>query len=345
MAKICFYTSTNINRLKFEQYTSNDIKILRELGHEVVLASNIFQIPFDCQLIYSWWLTASVIPSIFSIFIRVPLIVVSGGNASNVFIPQKYKKFIGYYSLSFLKKIAVKISIMRASYILCVSNYLNRSVRIISPSAHKKLKTVYLCVDSDKFKSIKSNFKFNNITAIASFDNESIKVKRIYLIIESFYQAWLKEKNLRFTFIGRKGEKFDEINNYLSKLFPKNVYKIYTDLDNENIVKIFQRTSVYCQFSLVETFGLAAAEALSSGSSLLLSKVGALEEIFKGKATFIKDINKIEDISNNIIRLNKIGNQKDLSKLNYLNIFSFQRRKQKIKNIIDKTIKNYEKSK
>ena len=61
--KICFYS-----RLKEDWYFdlvdfySNDIKIFKELGHEVKKVNNWRKIPSDCDLYFIWWWSSGVVP-------------------------------------------------------------------------------------------------------------------------------------------------------------------------------------------------------------------------------------------------------------------------------------------
>ncbi len=339
MAKICFFSTTPKNRIKFEQYTSNDLKILSQLGHQVSYASNIFQIPLDCNLVYSWWLTGSVVPAIFCFLKNIPLLIVAGGNEGNAFLPKNLIRGLGYFSMPIYKKLAVLISIYKAEYILCVSNYISNSLKIIYPSCTYKLKTIYNCVDKEVFFPKYDNKSYNLITTITSFDEESIKVKRLYKVVEAFNLAWIKNKSLKLIIIGRNGPKYNDIEKMLSKRLPKSAYELLIDMDSHSIAAIFQKTSVFCQFSVAETFGLSVAEAFSCGASLLLSTGGALEEVFNNKATFVQNIDNIEEIADQIIKLNKFFKFNSIKKnLKDYDEFSFIKRKKNIKHIIEKII-------
>src|SRR3972149_10990003 len=63
--KICFYARVpDINLLNLVNFYSNDIKILRELGHEVLLSNNYKNIPFGCDIYFIWWWSSGIVPLI-----------------------------------------------------------------------------------------------------------------------------------------------------------------------------------------------------------------------------------------------------------------------------------------
>jgi hypothetical protein len=54
--RICFFAKVDSPEvLERVNFYAQDIRILRELGYEVVVATRLKDIPFGCDLYYIWW--------------------------------------------------------------------------------------------------------------------------------------------------------------------------------------------------------------------------------------------------------------------------------------------------
>jgi hypothetical protein len=122
--KICFFTTTNFELVKKESYTYNDFIFLKDSYQEVVFASSLKEIPGDCDLYFSWWLSGSFYPLLVSICARKPIIVIAGGNESQIVYDSFHGKYYGYKNSFFLKKIATHIVSRFATKVITVSHYL-----------------------------------------------------------------------------------------------------------------------------------------------------------------------------------------------------------------------------
>jgi glycosyltransferase involved in cell wall biosynthesis len=307
--KICFYTKTPIERLKYEQYTFNDVSILRKLGHNVILASSILDIPLDSDLIFSWWVSCSFWPSIISFISQIPLVIIAGGNEVNVFVAPVHRDLYGFYSYNLIKRICMRFAIHSCAYILPVSDFLRRSINLISPKSHAKNILVFNCVDPLQFhpqkllpampRSSGSDF---TIVTVSSLDEQSVAVKRLDLIIKAFIIAFSFDNSLKLVIIGRSGDATTDIKHALSASLPSSAYSILIDQTSSEVTRQLQAADLYCQISLVETFGLAAMEACFVGCPLLLSPSGAMPEIFHDVAYFLNDNFSVSDLCGTFIR-------------------------------------------
>ena len=60
--RICFFARVDEDALTKVGFYVDDIRILRELGHEVVIATAAHRIPWDCDLYVGWWFTSGIAP-------------------------------------------------------------------------------------------------------------------------------------------------------------------------------------------------------------------------------------------------------------------------------------------
>lgn len=301
MAKVCFFTRTPLRQLQYEQYTYNDVIILRKLGYHIVFATNIFEIPLDCDFIYSWWASGSFYPAIIALLFRKPLYLVAGGNETNLDVSNKHQYLYGYRSYPLFKRICIRFALSVATKILPVSYFLLRSLVELDPSLESKSIVVYNCVDSTAFytKSIPFLVRSHNekrIACISSLDSKSLIIKRIPQLIEAFTLARNVNKDLHLVIIGRVPIDDPSISDLLSNI-PAGSFSLFKNLPKEKVVETLLTCDVYCQVSIVETFGLAAMEAAFLGLPLILSDCGALPEIFGDYAAFTSSPFTVESLA------------------------------------------------
>lgn len=82
--------------------------------------------------------------------------------------------------------------------------------------------------------------------------------------------------------VGASGWKNHEIRYVVEQLDQKISERIhfYGYIDNETLVELYQKATVFCAPSLHEGFGLIILEALASGTPVVTSRRGAIPEIF-----------------------------------------------------------------
>src|SRR6185295_6241322 len=63
--KVCFFAHVaQKDILNTVSFYATDIQILRDLGHEVILATRFSEIPIGCDLYFIWWWTWAFMPLI-----------------------------------------------------------------------------------------------------------------------------------------------------------------------------------------------------------------------------------------------------------------------------------------
>ena len=144
----CFFSTVPKDRLIFENYSVQDIRILNEIGFKVVVASSYSEIPYGCDLYFSWWASGSIYPLIKSIISRRPIIVIAGGNEAMLYSDSLYGVTAGYLNNPIYKKIATHLVLKFSSMVLIVSYFMIDSVRKLGV---KNYSVVHNCVDTNLF--------------------------------------------------------------------------------------------------------------------------------------------------------------------------------------------------
>jgi glycosyltransferase involved in cell wall biosynthesis len=334
--KICFFTTVKAENILFENYTLLDIKILKELGYEVIIAHSFCQIPNNCDLYYSWWASGSIFPLIKALLFRKPNITVAGGNEAMFYRDSISKKPAGYLNYSIFKKLAVRFVLQFSKLVLVVSDFMLNDVKSLGA---KNIERVYNCVNVDYFKPDVSVQRIY-ITTIFKQDHDVVRIKRGINYLMAVKEVVSIFPDQKFIIIGRKGNAYNVLLELCTDLNILNNVIFVDEILPEDVLTFFQKTKLYVQISDTETFGLSIAEAMSTGVTVLVSRAGAIPEVVGDLGIFV-DHNDVNSISNGIISFLKCNNLYvtqigENSRNRILEKFSYQNRKIKIENILNK---------
>jgi glycosyltransferase involved in cell wall biosynthesis len=333
--KICFFTTVKAEKILFENYTLLDIKILKELGHEVIIVHSFFQIPNNCDLYYSWWASGSFFPLIKALLFGKPIIVVAGGNEAMFYRDSISNKPAGYLNYSIFKKIAVRFVLKFSKLILVVSDFMLNDVKKLGA---KNIERVYNCVNVNYFKP-NDSIKKSYITTIFKQDQDVVRIKRGRNFLLSIKDVVRVFPEQIFVIIGRKGNAHNVLLELCIDLNILNNVIFVDEILPEDVLTFFQKTKLYVQISDTETFGLSIAEAMSTGVPVLVSKVGAIPELVGDLGIFV-DHNDVNSIANGIISFLKLNKSEmtqigEKSRNRILENFSYENRKNKIEIILN----------
>ena len=334
--KICFFTTVSYSKIQFENYTLQDIKILKELGYDVIIANNFFDIPKDCEFYFSWWASGSFIPLIISKLLGRPIITIAGGNEATLYKDSTYGIPAGYLNYSIWKKVAVRLTLKYSTKIIVVSNFMVKDVLklgSVSPVV------IHNCVDTTIFYN-KKIYNKKYITTIFNLDKNTVRLKRGEIYIKSIAKVVQEFPDQIFLIIGKKGNDLLRIENLLIDLNIKENVILAGTIPNTEIINILNESLLYVQISDTETFGLSIAEAMSCEVPVLVSRCGAIPEVVGEYGIYVNH-NSVKCVSKGIVKflstdlLERENIGKNLRK-RILNNFTYQQRKLKIKNLIEK---------
>lgn len=208
------------------------------------------------------------------LFGKKSLVIVGGYEVVN--IPE-----IGYGGLINSKSAnIVKYVLNNADRLLAVSEYNRKLIsNIVDP---KKISLVYNGVDCEQLllKANDSNSLVDDgqvlenkenlvITVVYNINEITIRLKGL----RTFIDAAMSMPETRFLIIGN-------LNTYTrEKLNVPNNVEFTGFLDREDLYRIYSKSKVYCQLSLIESFGMALAEAMCFGCVPVVTCEGALPEV------------------------------------------------------------------
>lgn len=330
----CFFSHENKAQLQKEQYSLQDIRILRDLGYNVIVATSYSEIPWGCDLYFSWWAAGSILPLIKSKLSGRPIIVVAGGNDSMLYRDSVSGVPRGYLATPWYKKLAARLSLRHAKAVLVVSRFMIGDVKklgacepIVVPNS----------VDTDAFRPSDDPKRY--VTSIFNLHNGLADIKRADVFLRAVPTVLKTYPQQRFVIIGEKGNAYPRFRALASDLGIAASVDFLGSIENAEVVRWLQRSLVYVQISDTETFGMVIAEAMSCGTPVVVSRRGAIPELVGDHGIFV-DHNDPQSVAAGIVSLlaesqqerQAIGAQ---ARARIVEHFSYENRRAAIRRVIE----------
>lgn len=336
--RVCFFSNTALEQLRKEQYSINDINILKELGFEVIISNSIKSIPLSCDLYFSWWASGSIYPLIVALLCNKPIIVVAGGNEAIPYRDSKTNDPHGYLANGWLKQAITRFTLRYCTAVIAVSNFMIEGLR--SLGCNQPI-VIHNCVNTDLFSSntytkreyIVTSFRLDELPTLIKRGENFIRAASI--VIKSF-------PNSKFMIVGHKGNSFQRLNKLVDELGISNSITFSGSIENSDVVRVLQKAICFVQPSDTETFGVAVAEAMSVECPVVISSRGALLELAGDNAVYV-DQNSVESIASGIIKIISMDDKERKilgikSRLHIEGNFSYNKRKGLIYNLISNIV-------
>lgn len=171
------------------------------------------------------------------------------------------------------KRIAMK-AYLNSYAVLCVSGFLLQ--KISESTGHGNLIIIPNIIDSEIYTYKPKPPSDNGTLKLLSVAGWKLP-KRLDLIFEAVCSyAAESSGNIQLTIVG-KGPQADILKDHKT---PENLKIIWTGyLDRSAIAALMQDTHIFLHASDIETFSIVTAEALTTGTPVLVSNTGALPEL------------------------------------------------------------------
>lgn len=334
LKKACFFSNESIESIEQEQYSLQDINILKDLGFDVVIANTFSTIPLDCDLYFSWWASGSVLTLIKAKLCFKPIIVVAGGNEAMLYKDSITHDPAGYLAANWYKKLAVYLCLKFSSKIIVVSNFMVNDCKKLGA---KNPLVIHNSIDTQKFYMSNSSSR-EFITTIFKSEKNVVRLKRGEEFLRSIPYVLSQYPQQKFVVIGKKDDHFLKLKEICVQLDIEENVNFIGSIKNEDVVGWMQKSIAYVQISDTETFGVAIAEAMSCGTHVVVSNRGAISEVV-GKHGVYVDHNSPVAVSEGIIEVLKLSASEYGLKSNDLRMhivknFSYEKRRDKIEKLI-----------
>jgi len=328
--KVCFFAKvTDKQFFELVDFYRNDIRILEELGFEVVLASRFSDIPLNCDLYFTWWWTTGILSLLKSKLVGKPNIVTG---ALHYYDGTKH----GYFSRPLWQRWVMRLSMRLADWNLAISKVDFDGLHELGIHSSSM---VYLCVDTDKYSPGELRAQDRSlVVSIAHLNRLSIFRKKLMLVIKAIPFVVKELPQVRFVIAGSKEDGFEELGLLAKELNVGDFVCFPGRITTVEKTDLYQRARVFVQPSVFEAFGMAQAEAMSCGVPVITNNVGALTEVVGDCGTYLANDDP-KELADDICRFFKdevLWN--DLSTKSRERVqakFSYQVRKEKIRETIE----------
>jgi glycosyltransferase involved in cell wall biosynthesis len=212
-------------------------------------------------------------------FLKVKTLVIVGGyEVEN--IPE-----IGYgSSMKFWHGYLLRRILIDAKELIAPSNYSRKKINQFigrSREIHK------IGFDFKSQNILRSDEKKKQIVTVGNY----VPVQAVVKGLDHFIEVSKSFPDYNFLIFGKIDENFLHLNH---KNLPANL-KFMNKQPNDILCKYLAESEIFCQLSIVESFGVAVLEAIESGCKLVLTKNGALPE-FAGTEIDYAEYGNIESI-------------------------------------------------
>ena len=272
--KVCFYA--NVARAEVEkiEFYNNDVRILRELGHEVVIAGTVTELirTKGVDLYYVWWWNRAVIPIMLAKLRRAKVLVCG---VFDYFLP--YPTRYDYVSRPRWQKFLMRFALARADANIFVCKYefelVCRFFEVKNP------KMIYLAVDANRYIQKSSQSLSKRLLNISWAGPENAKRKGLYEIVRAMPAIVAAHPDVTLIMGGRPGVALSSLKELANRLSVSHAIHFVGELSVQEKVAEMQRAALYLQPSMYEGFGSAVAEAMACGTSAACTMAGSLTEL------------------------------------------------------------------
>lgn len=270
--KVCFISYSFSSFIKQDyEILSKHFNIIRIQPSSVKNIPKLYTNILKTDISYSWfaneWAFFAVLIS--RIFQKKSVLVAGGYDVAN-----EPKINYGICARSRLKQWMTKFALKYASVVLPVSEFTESETKKYTSG---NIKMIYNGINTKQF--IPSGIKEHIVLTVG---NKSAALRKG---IDVFVRTAEKIPNVQFIIVGMTK---DEFIGYI----PNNV-KFTGYVTDEELIKYYQISKVYCQLSYYEAFGMTTAEAMSCGCIPIVTDKGGSPEIV-GNVGYIVPYGDIE---------------------------------------------------
>lgn len=330
MAKIVFYCNDSISNIKNMEYYSLDIKVLEDIGHEVIICNKYRDIPTSFDAIYIYWWTYAMYPVLLA-KIRGKPSYISG--VFNYSFP-KWLEEKDYLKRPFWQQFLMKWSMKLATYNLVTSlsdfRACSKEFRITN------IAYTPCCMADEYFKFQVKKKSTNKILNIAWAGLTNLRRKGVFDIIEALKVVKSKGYDFEMNLAGGPGDGTKKLIDLVKSNGLRDQVNLLGEVTKDQKLELLRNCSIYVQPSNYEGFGLASAEAMAAGLAVISCDVGDVRNTLGDHASYVENGN-ISEIAAEIMRLlSKPANDKQimLAKEFLSSKYTYERKLNDIKAIV-----------
>lgn len=329
--RICFFAHEKKENLQIFDYYAQDIRILKSLDPNLIIATKYYEIDFRVDLLFIWWWTYALFPVAISKIKGVKTIVTG---TYNYRCPELN---FDYYRRPFWQRFLIKMATNLTSLNILVSKKEYEAIK-----NDWKLKNIeYLphCVDVNKYAP--ANKPSNDfLFTMCWTGKENVRRKCLFQMIDAVALLSNRYKDILLLIGGKEGDAAGLVKQYIIDNNLSNNVQFLGEISCDDKIRYMQNCACYLQPSKFEGYGLAIAEAMSCGAPIVTSLVGEVPilignlDISVSTSTDVSIANAVEKIlSSDCSRLRQEVRERISEH------FSYEIKKSKLSLIINELLK------
>jgi glycosyltransferase involved in cell wall biosynthesis len=242
----------------------------------------------------------------------------------------------GYNQRNFLQKIIIKWTLKHANATLAVSKDIYGDA--VSLGA-KRIHLVYNCIDIKKYKPTNGK-REDIILAVSHLSRQNIERKGIKDIISSAPQVLKRHPKAKFVIIGKKLDGFEDLRDLARNLGVEKNIEFAGFVSEKEKMELYNKAKVFASPSEHEGFGVAIAEAMACELPVVVTNKGAITEVVGDAGIYVKfgNVGEIAGAIGKLLENEKFRENLGKKSRERIERFSFEKRKEEIKNIMEKVL-------
>lgn len=251
-----------------------DIALLRELGHDVVLAGRPGALDRKADLYYCWWWGHAPFPLALGALRSRPVIVTGAFDYATC---REEIPGLCYLDRPAWQKAVLRGALRFADRNLFISKFeydeVTEALRVNNPVCAP------LAVDTNVYRPAPATGPRDYFFSVAWSSRTNAIRKGLPQTIDAFAKARARLGNMRLILAGKPGDYQPELKAHAERLGIGNQVEFPGMISDAEKLAHYRNCAAYVQPTLYEGFGHAIAEAVASGAQVIAARRGAVPEV------------------------------------------------------------------
>jgi glycosyltransferase involved in cell wall biosynthesis len=293
--KICCYAAVKrLELFKLLEFYRQDIRALRDLGHNVRLANRPSQLRGHDSLFWVWWPTSGA-PAVAWAFVRRRGSILIGS------ISQRDETLSGLRAKPPLVRAAARASFMLADLTLAVSEDTRLGLKGLRV---KRLAIAPHAVDTDFYRpNGEMTPETPYVLTISQLTEDNVERKRLLDVVRTAAEVRSLGSDLSFVIAGRPGSGTKAVEDEIKRHGLQDQVLLAGEVSAETKRRLLRGAAIYLQPTRHEAFGLAIAEAMSCGTPVVSNAVGAVPEVVGDAGTLLPPAAEAREIAEAVLNV------------------------------------------
>lgn len=279
MARVVFFCHAARRLLESVEFYKQDIDVLKAQGHDVIIATRVWQIPISYDVMYVWWWTHAAIPVIISKLLR------RGSIITGVFNLEQHYGCSSYFTRPWWQRLLIRYAVKHAD----INIFLSRYEEELCEEYFRLENTSYcpLVLQEDYLRGPGEERELS-ILNIGWSSRANLERKGVPLLLRAL--ALLKERgrSVHTYLAGHQGDGLSWLKQLVKEYGIEKIVTVLGEISREEKIRRLRACELYVQPSYFEGFGLAQAEAMGCGACVITCPVGAVEEVVGSAGLYVE---------------------------------------------------------